>query len=102
MGNLGLNGGVTCGTEHRLSLKRYLTMTVMWTLTLAWLALQLPLAVLFGKSIKFSTVGYKKKRTPSRDPRHHRALSGARARLLRPGTFMSRQGKKLAMDQRAG
>lgn len=64
-------GRVTRRTEHRLSLKRYVTMTVMWTIILAWLTLQLPLAVLIGKSIKFGTVGHAKKLAPSRDPRYH-------------------------------
>jgi hypothetical protein len=50
--------------------KRYVTVTVMWTMILAWLALQLPLAVLIGKSIKFGTVGYKE-RAPSSDPRYY-------------------------------
>ena len=53
-------------TEHCLNVKRYVTMTVMWTIILVWLALQLPLAVLIGKSIKFGTVGYKNERAPSR------------------------------------
>ena len=52
-------------------MKRYVTMTVMWTIILVWLALQLPLAVLIGKSIKFGTVGYRKQRAPSRDPRYY-------------------------------
>jgi hypothetical protein len=43
----------------------------MWTIILAWLALQLPLAVLIGKSIKFGTVGHKKRRAPSRGPRYY-------------------------------
>ena len=65
-------GGVTCRTEHCLNVKRYVTMTVMWTIILAWLALQLPLAVLNGKSIKFGTVGYKKARgARSRDRRYY-------------------------------
>jgi hypothetical protein len=42
-----------------------------WTIILAWLALQLPLAVLIGKSIKFGTVGHKKRRAPSRGPRYY-------------------------------
>jgi hypothetical protein len=46
-------------------------MTVTWTIILAWLALQLPLAVLIGKSIKFGTIGYKKRRAPARDPRFY-------------------------------
>jgi hypothetical protein len=83
IGPICLNGeGVTCRAEHRLSLKRYVTMTVMWTIILAWLALQLSLAVLIGKSIKFGTVGYKKKRAPRRDARHH---PGARDPRHYPG-----------------
>ena len=67
-----MNGeGVTCCTEQRLSVNCYVTMTVMWTIILAWLALQLPLAVLIGKSIKFGTIGYKKRRAPARDPRFY-------------------------------
>ena len=62
---------MTCCTEHRLNVKRYVTMTVMWTIILTWLALQLPLAVLIGKCIKFGTVGYRKQRAPSRDPRYY-------------------------------
>ena len=62
---------MTCCTEHRLSPKRYVTMTVTWTIILAWLALQLPLAVLIGKSIKFGTIGHKKRRAPPRDPRYY-------------------------------
>jgi hypothetical protein len=63
---------VTCCTEHRLNVKRYVTMTVMWTMILAWLALQLPLAVLIGKSIKLGTVEYKKaRRARSRDRRYY-------------------------------
>jgi hypothetical protein len=46
-------------------------MTVMWTIILTWLALQLLLAVPIGKSIKFGTVGHKKGRAPSRDPRYY-------------------------------
>jgi hypothetical protein len=65
-------GGVTCCAEQRLNVKRYVTMTVMWIIILAWLALQLPLAVLIGKSIKFGTVEYKKaRRAPSRDRRYY-------------------------------
>jgi hypothetical protein len=45
-------------------------MTVMWTMIFAWLALQLLLAALIGKSIKFGTVGHAKKLAPSRDPRY--------------------------------
>jgi len=61
---------LTCCTEHPLSLKRYVTMTMMWTIIIAWLALQLPLAMLIGKSIKFGTVG-PEKRAPARDPRYY-------------------------------
>jgi len=43
-------------------------MTTMWTIVLAWLALQLPLAMLIGKSIKFGAVGHQKRRAPARDP----------------------------------
>ena len=46
-------------------------MSVMWTIVIIWLALQLPLAVLIGKSIKFGTVGPANKRAPSRDPRYY-------------------------------
>lgn len=46
-------------------------MTTMWTIILVWLALQLPLAVLIGKSIKFGTVGHEKRRAPARDPRYY-------------------------------
>lgn len=63
-------GRVTRCTEHRLSSKRYVTMTVMWTIICVWLALQLPLAVLIGKSIKVGTVGHAKKLAPSRDERY--------------------------------
>lgn len=45
-------------------------MTVMWTIICVWLALQLPLAVLIGKSIKVGTVGHAKKLAPSRDERY--------------------------------
>jgi hypothetical protein len=64
-------GRVTCGMEHDLSLKRYVTMSVMWTIVIVWLALQIPLAVLIGKSIKFGTVGHANKRAQSRDPRYY-------------------------------
>ena len=50
-------------------------MTVMWTIILVWLALQLPLAVLIGKSIKFGTVGHKK-RASARDPRYYPRVVG--------------------------
>jgi hypothetical protein len=46
-------------------------MSAMWTIAIIWLALQLPLAVLIGKSIKFGTVGPAHKRAPSRDPRYY-------------------------------
>jgi hypothetical protein len=58
------------------------TMTVMWTIILAWVALQLPLAVLIGKSIKFGTVGYKKRRALREIRGTTRVSSGARAHLL--------------------
>ena len=62
---------MTCCTEHRLPVKRYVTMSMIWTVIIAWLALQLPFAVLIGKSIKFGTVGHAKKRASSRDPRYY-------------------------------
>jgi len=46
-------------------------MTTMWTTVLAWLAVQLPLAMLIGKSIKFGAVGHQKRRAPARDPRFY-------------------------------
>ena len=46
-------------------------MTTMWTIVLAWLALQLPLAMLIGKSIKFGAVGHQKRRAPAKDPRYY-------------------------------
>lgn len=58
-------GWMTCCTEHRLSLKRYVTMTVTWTIIIAWLAIQVPLGVLIGKTIKFGTIGHAKKNAPS-------------------------------------
>ena len=45
-------------TEHRLSLKRYVIMTVTWTIIIAWLAIQVPLGVLIGKTIRFGAVGH--------------------------------------------
>jgi hypothetical protein len=42
----------------------------MWTIICVWLALQLPFAVLIGKSIKVGTVGHANKLAPSRDPRY--------------------------------
>jgi hypothetical protein len=42
-------------------------MTTMWTIILVWLALELPLAMLIGKSIKFGTVGHEK-RAAAREP----------------------------------
>jgi hypothetical protein len=59
--------GMTCCTELRLGSKSYITMTMMWTIIIAWLAIQLPLGVLIGKVIKFGTGGYAK-RSPSSDP----------------------------------
>jgi hypothetical protein len=41
----------------------------IWTITLVWLALQLPLAVLIGKSIKFGAVGHER-RASAREPRY--------------------------------
>ena len=47
-------------------------MTMMWTIIIAWLALQLPLAMLIGKSIKFGTVGHEeRRRTSAKDPRFY-------------------------------
>ena len=57
--------------EHPLSLRRYEHMTTMWTLSLIWLALQVPVAVLIGKSIRFGRVGHEKRRAPARDPRYY-------------------------------
>lgn len=62
---------VTLGTDPMLGVGRYELMTTMWTIILIWLALQLPLAVLIGKSIKFGTVGLEKRRAPERDPRFY-------------------------------
>jgi hypothetical protein len=62
---------VTRCTEHPLGLRRYKFMTTMWTIILVWLVLQLPLAMLIGKSIKFGTVGLEKRRAPARDPRFY-------------------------------
>jgi len=45
------------------------TMTVMWTIIVVWLAIQLPLGILVGKTIKFGTVG-SNKRALLQDPRH--------------------------------
>ena len=53
------------------AVRRYENMSMMWTIILVWLALQLPLAVLIGKSIKFGTVGLEKRRAPARDPRFY-------------------------------
>ena len=66
--------GGTCCTEHRLGPKRYVTMTVMWTIILAWLALQLPLAVLIGKSI----VRYGRAQEASRSFKRPEVLPGCR------------------------
>jgi hypothetical protein len=43
----------------------------MWTIILVWLALQLPLAVVIGKSINLGTVVHNKLPAPSRDPKFH-------------------------------
>ena len=48
-----------------------MTMTVMWTIIIAWLAIQVPLGILIGKTIKFGTVGHAKMRSPSKDPRYY-------------------------------
>ncbi len=40
-------------------------MTVTWTIIIAWLAIQVPLGVLIGKTIKFGAVGRAKKSAPS-------------------------------------
>ena len=53
------------------AVRRYENMSMMWTIILVWLALQLPLAVLSAKSIKFGTVGLEKRRAPERDPRFY-------------------------------
>jgi hypothetical protein len=58
-------GRVICCTEHRLGLKRYVIMTVTWTIMIAWLAIQVPLGVLIGKTIKLGTIGHAKKSAPS-------------------------------------
>jgi hypothetical protein len=58
---------VICCTELRLGSKSYVTMTMMWTIIIAWLAIQLPLGLLIGKVIKSGTGGYAK-RSPSSDP----------------------------------
>ncbi len=42
----------------------------IWTITLIWLTVQLPLAVFIGKSIKFGAVG-QVRRIPARDPRSY-------------------------------
>ena len=52
-------------TEHRLSLKRYVIMTVTWTIIIAWLAIQVPLGVLIGKTIRFGAVGHAHNSGPS-------------------------------------
>jgi len=43
----------------------------MWTTIIVWLALQLPLGILIGKSIKFGTVGPERRRALPRDPKFH-------------------------------
>ena len=45
-------------------------MTMMWTIILVWLALQLPLGMLIGKWIKFGTVGHEKRAT-AREPGYY-------------------------------
>ena len=64
-----LEGDLLHGT--RPSLERYVNMTAMWTIIIAWLAIQLPLGILIGKTIKFGTVEPAKVRSPSRDPRYY-------------------------------
>jgi hypothetical protein len=44
-------------------------METIWTILLAWLALQIPLGMLIGKSIKFGTGGHEK-RLPAKDPKY--------------------------------
>jgi hypothetical protein len=44
-------------------------MSVMWTVIIVWLALQIPIAMLVGKCIKFGTVGFEKRPVQARDPR---------------------------------
>ena len=62
---------IPCCTEPRPSLERYVNMTAMWTIIIAWLAIQLPLGILIGKTIKFGTVEPAKVRSPSRDPKYY-------------------------------
>ena len=54
-----------------MSLRRYKYMTTMWTIILVWLALQLPLAMLIGRWIKFGSVGHQVRRAPAKDPRYY-------------------------------
>ena len=61
---------MTFFTDRLPAVRRYEPMTMMWTIILVWLALQLPLGVLIGKWIKFGTVG-PEKRAPARDPRYY-------------------------------
>ena len=58
-------------------------MTMMWTIILVWLALQLPLGVLIGKSIKFGTVGHEKRRALRRKTRGSTLVSSGASRLHR-------------------
>jgi hypothetical protein len=51
--------------EPRRSLTRYSVMTVMWTIIIAWLVIQLPLGILIGKTIKFGAVGHPRTSVPS-------------------------------------
>jgi hypothetical protein len=52
-------GSITrCGPL--VALQGYSPMTVLWMIILIWLALQLPLAVLIGKSIRFGMSGPQK------------------------------------------
>jgi hypothetical protein len=46
-------------------------MTTMWMIILVWLAIQLPLGMLIGKSIKLGEIGPGRRRAPARDPRHY-------------------------------
>jgi hypothetical protein len=61
---------ISSSTDLLPALRRYELMTVMWTVILIWLALQLPLGMVIGKSIKFGAVGFVK-RAPARDPRYY-------------------------------
>jgi hypothetical protein len=52
---------------------RYEHVTTFWTIILVWLAIQLPLALLVGKAMRFGRVGHETRpqRAASKDPRHH-------------------------------